>query len=49
MLVEVTVDDPKFYSKPWTVTQEFTFDAETELIEYACNENNIDLPHLVGQ
>jgi len=37
------------YSRPWTVTQEFRFQADTELIEYVCNENNRDVEHLVGR
>ena len=49
LLVEITIDDPKYYSRPWTVTQEFQLDPNGELIEYACNENNIDIPHLVGR
>jgi hypothetical protein len=49
MFVEITIDDPKFYSRPWTVTQEFRLDPNGELIEYACNENNLDIPHLVGR
>ena len=47
--VEITIDDPKYYSRPWTVTQEFLLDPNGELIEYACNENNLDIPHLVGR
>jgi hypothetical protein len=49
LFVEITIDDPKFYSRPWTVTQEFRLDPDGELIEYACNENNLDIPHLVGR
>ncbi len=49
LLVEITIDDPKFYSRPWTVTQEFQLQPDGELIEYACNENNLDIPHLVGR
>ena len=49
MNVEITIDDPKMYSRPWTVTQEFQLSADDELLEYVCNENNRDLPHLVGK
>jgi hypothetical protein len=31
------------------VTQEFTLTADGELIEYVCNENNLDVAHLVGK
>lgn len=39
---EVTIDDPKFYAKPWTSTMVFTRKADWELIEYSCDENNKD-------
>jgi len=47
--IEVTVDDPKAYTKPWTakVTQRIMLD--TELIEFVCNENEKSVSHLVGK
>jgi hypothetical protein len=47
MDIQITVDDPKAYTKPWTVTQPLAFQADTELLEYICNENNkyFDLVH----
>jgi hypothetical protein len=47
--VSITIDDPKMYTRPWTVLQEFRLSADDELIEYVCNENNLDIPHLVGK
>jgi hypothetical protein len=35
-----TVDDPKTYTRPWTVRNTWPMEAETTLIEYACMENN---------
>jgi hypothetical protein len=49
LLVDITIDDSKTYAKPWTVTQTFQLSGDNELIEYICNENNLDLPHLVGK
>jgi hypothetical protein len=40
MDIVITIDDPKAYTKPWTVTQPLAFQADTELLEYICNENN---------
>jgi hypothetical protein len=40
MDIQITIDDPKAYTKPWTVTQPLEFQADTELLEYICNENN---------
>jgi hypothetical protein len=40
---EVTVDDPKTFTKPWTNTRVFPrMPAGSELIEYSCEENNRD-------
>ena len=49
MDIVITVDDPKAYTKPWTVTEPFKLLPDTELLEYECNENNKDLQHLVGK
>jgi hypothetical protein len=38
---EVTIDDPGAYSRPFTVTTNFTLSpANDELLEYVCQENN---------
>jgi hypothetical protein len=47
--IQVTIDDPKAYTKPWTVTLPNHFLADNELLEYVCVENNKDLQHLVGK
>jgi hypothetical protein len=49
MDIEITIDDSKAYTKPWNVTLPVTLMADTELLEYICNENNKDLQHLVGK
>ena len=39
----VWVEDPKFYTKPWTFHRVFTHMAPgQEVMEYACDENNLD-------
>ena len=40
MDIEITVDDPKAYTRPWKVTQPLVYQADDELIEYICDENN---------
>jgi len=47
--VEVHLDDPKFYRRPWTVPASAELIADTEMIEYVCNENQKDVEHLVGK
>ena len=37
--IEVTVDDPKAYTKPWTVTLRQQLALNTELIDEICLEN----------
>jgi len=49
MDIEITMDDPKTYTQPWTITLPLTLQADTELLEYMCNENNRDIEHLVGK
>ena len=47
--IEVTINDPKAYTKPWTVTEGMQLLADTDLLEFVCNENNRDLPHLLNK
>jgi len=40
---EVTVTDPKFYTKPFSFDRVYTqMPAGQEIMEFACDENNID-------
>jgi hypothetical protein len=47
--IEITIDDAKAYTRPWTITQSLRLLPDTDLLEYICVENNKDLPHLVGK
>lgn len=47
--LEATIDDPEYYTKPWTVVTTSTWAPGQELLEYICQENNKDLKHLVGK
>ena len=44
--IEVTVDDAKAYTKPWTVTLRQQFAPDTELIDEICLENEKFSTHL---
>ena len=46
--IDITIDDPKAYTKPWTVTARFDLLPDTELIENIC-ENEKDAQHMVGK
>ena len=47
--VEVRVDDPAIYKRVFTVPVHAEFVADTEMLEYVCNENEKDVTHLVGK
>lgn len=47
--LQMIIDDPKAYTKPWTVNLVFDLMPDTDLIEYVCSENEKDLGHLVGK
>ena len=49
LAIEASWSDPKVYEKPWTTKIDAMLTPDTELLEYVCNENNRDLPHLVGK
>jgi hypothetical protein len=42
MEIQITIDDPKAYTKPWTVTQQARLLTNTELMEFICLENEKD-------
>ena len=42
--IELTVDDLKTYSAPWTVTLNQFIALDTDLLDYICNENERDAP-----
>jgi hypothetical protein len=44
--IRVTVDDPKAYTKPWTVTIKQRIVVDTDLIDEICVENEQSLKHL---
>jgi hypothetical protein len=45
----LTIDDPKAYTKPWTVAESWVLLPGDELEEYVCNENEKDLNRTVGK
>jgi hypothetical protein len=44
-----TMVDPGALMQPWTVPVKLELDADTEQLEYVCNENERDRQHLVGK
>ena len=37
--IDVTIDDPKAYTRPWTVRVNQEILLDTDLIEFVCQEN----------
>jgi len=44
--IDITVDDPKGYTRPWTVTVDLKVELDTEMLDSTCLENEQDVPHL---
>jgi len=49
LIIDVTIDDPKAYTKPFTVRFNQRLSPSDELIEFICNENERSDAHLVGK
>jgi hypothetical protein len=47
--IDVTIDDPKAYTKPWSFKVTWNLVPDTDLIESICEENNKDKEHMVGK
>jgi hypothetical protein len=47
--VDITLDDPKAFTKPHTFNRTYALLTDWEIHEYVCNEFNIDVDHLVGK
>jgi hypothetical protein len=49
MEIQITLNDPKVYARPWTVALSAQLMADTELMEAVCNESHYSLEHWVGK
>jgi hypothetical protein len=47
--VEITIDDPKAYTAPWTVKINQPLVLDSELLDYYCLENERDFTHMRDQ
>jgi hypothetical protein len=47
--IEVTLDDPAAYARPWTVALRAELTPDTELLESVCNEGPSQREHWVGK
>jgi len=44
---EATVDDPRTWTRPWTVAFPLKRDPSYSIYEYACHEENYSMPHML--
>jgi hypothetical protein len=44
--IELTIDDPTYYTRPWTVKTAASLRLDTELFEFICNENERSTQHM---
>ena len=47
--IEITVDDPKTFTRPWSYKLNQRLMPDTDLFEFICLENNTSVNHLVGK
>jgi hypothetical protein len=47
--IQITVNDPKAYTKPWTITLHQSIKLDTDLLDFICSENEKDTHHLLVQ
>ena len=47
--LQATFEDAKIYARPWSIDARVDLVADTEMLEYVCNENEKDRAHLVGK
>jgi hypothetical protein len=46
--LQITIDDPKAYVKPWTVPVDVRLIPDTDLLESVCHENELTTSHTVA-
>ena len=49
MQIDITIEDPKAYTKPWSIKVKQILAPDTELLDYICLENERDVRHLASQ
>jgi hypothetical protein len=43
LALDITIDDPRAYTRPWKNTRTFTLRPDWEIMEFSCEENNKSL------
>jgi hypothetical protein len=45
MDIEITIDDPKYYMRPYTFSAKFHLIPDNDVLEFVCAENEKDRVH----
>jgi hypothetical protein len=45
---QVTIEDPQYYTRPWTVAVPLNSDPNYQIFEYACHEGNSAVPNVLS-
>ena len=45
---DVTIEDPTYYTRPWTVSIPLIGDPAYQIFEYACHEGNAAVPNILS-
>ena len=48
LTIDVTIDDPKAYTRPWSTAIRLIAVPDTEMLDAQCLENEKDVPHLLN-
>jgi len=46
--IEITIDDPKAYTKPWTFKLKQVLVPDADLLEFICHEGEKDIKHMLA-
>jgi hypothetical protein len=49
MDLELTIDDPKMYTRPFTVKAAEVLIPDSDVLEFVCTDNEKDRAHMPGQ
>jgi hypothetical protein len=44
--LEIAFNDPKYYTRPFAIKTGLTLIPDSDVLEYVCNENETDRPHM---
>jgi hypothetical protein len=47
MKLQITMDDPQTFTKPWTFNLTPQLQPDTELLEFVCENNDVILSHMI--